>query len=322
MIAIIPRQVAYRLWKYAVLRVRALHGFSEAVDDIEVGAAVRDRLNRAMAPLRPAPAVDDAAFLLDAGTGRQNKDLGGDSSRINTGPLPELRGLVLEQIGDHEPIELVDGRTDQPRVGAADHGILAEAEEPLDFARQHRVGEREKRIALSFETSPQLRQVGKVEVVLALGVIAPPRLEQAHDILGRVLQPVGALRIGRHRSDALQIALEVDIRFHRQLEIAGQTIPVQSLIRRTLHVGFAAHSVDAAAGDANVAEQKLQDGIGTDVLRAVAVLRRAHGIEPGARAIGSVSRGVKIANPQVIFFGCAGDTAHRVGAIAGEVLLQ
>ena len=229
---------------------------------------------------------------------------------------------MLEQIGDHEPIELVDGRTDQPRVGAADHGILAEAEEPLDFARQHRVGEREKRIALSFETSPQLRQVGKVEVVLALGVIAPPRLEQAHDILGRVLQPVGALRIGRHRSDALQIALEVDIRFHRQLEIAGQTIPVQSLIRGALHIGLAAHGVDAAAGDTDVAEQELQDGIGTDVLRAVAVLRRSHRVKPGARAVGCVGRSVEIANFQVVFLRRAGDAAHFLDVVAREVLLQ
>src|SRR5207245_11261173 len=69
MIAIIPRQVAYRLWKYAVLRIRALHRFGEAIDDVEVRAAVRDRLDRAMAPLHPASAIDDAALFFHAGAG-------------------------------------------------------------------------------------------------------------------------------------------------------------------------------------------------------------------------------------------------------------
>src|SRR5688500_13651751 len=229
-IAVVPREMADRIRKHAILLVGSLECLGETIHDIQVGAAVRDRLNSLVAPLGPASAVDDAAFLLDTGAGRENEDLGGNSSRIDARPLPELRSLMLEQIGDHEPIELVYSRTDQARVGAAHHGILAEAEEPLDFAREHRVGEREKRIALSFETSPQLRQVEKIEVVLTLGVLAPPRLEQTDDILRRVLQPVGALRIGRYRSDALQISLEINVRFDRQFEIARQAVPVQRLV--------------------------------------------------------------------------------------------
>ena len=153
-------------------------------------------------------------------------------------------------------------------------------------------------------------------------MLTPPRFQQTHDILRRVLQPVRAGRIGRHRSHAFQIALQVDVRFHRHLEIARQAIVVQSLIRGPLHVGLAAHGVDTAAGDADVAEQQLQDGVGADVLRAVAVLRRAHGVQPGAGPVGSVGRGVEIANAQVDFFRRARDPAHAVGIIAREVLLQ
>ena len=153
-------------------------------------------------------------------------------------------------------------------------------------------------------------------------MLTPPRFQQADDILRRVLQPVGAGRIGRHRSHAFQIALQVDVRFHRQLEIARQAIVVQSLIRGPLHVGLAAHRVDAAAGDADVAEQQLQDGVGADVLRAVAVLRRAHGVQPGAGAVGSVGRSVEIANAQVVFLRRSGDAAHAVRVVASEVLLQ
>src|SRR4029077_10808007 len=99
----------------------------------------------------------------------------------HAGPLPEPCGLMFEQIGDHEPIELVDSRTDQPRVGAAHHRILAEAEEPFYFAGKHGVGEREKGVTLSLKAATELRQMREVEIVFALGVFTPPSFQQAHD---------------------------------------------------------------------------------------------------------------------------------------------
>jgi hypothetical protein len=145
------------------------------------------------------------------------------------------------------------------------------------------VGKRQKRVALSLKAAAELRQVSEGKVILALGVLAPPRFQQTHDILWRVQQPVHTGRIGRHRSHALQIALQVDVRFNGHLEIPGQAIVVQSLIRGPLHVGLTAHGVDAAAGDADVAEQELQDGVRADVLRAVAVLCRHVPARSGAK---------------------------------------
>ena len=52
------------------------------------------------------------------------------------GPLPEARRLVLEEVGDHHPFELVQPGPDQARVGAAHRGVLAEAEEPLHARRR------------------------------------------------------------------------------------------------------------------------------------------------------------------------------------------
>ena len=216
MISIIPCELADRLWKHPVLLVGTLHRLGEAVDDIEVGAAVCDGLDRLVAPLHPASAVDDAAFLLDAGTGRQNENFGGDSSRIDTRPLPETGRLMLEQIGDHQPIELVHRRAYQPRVGAAHHRVLAEAEEPFDFAGQHGVGEREKRVALTLESAAQLRQMSEVEIIFALRMFTPPRFQETDHILRRVLQPVGARGVGRHRSHALQVTLQVNVCFDWQ----------------------------------------------------------------------------------------------------------
>src|SRR5262249_54952565 len=64
------------------------------------------------------------------------------------------------------------------------------------------------------------------------------------------------------------------------------------------------------------------NGIGADVLRAVAVLRRAHGVEPGAGALGSVGRRVEIANPEIIFLRRPRDAAHGLRVVARKVLLQ
>ena len=194
LVAVVPGEVPDRLREHPVLLVRALHGLGEPVDDVEIGTAVGDGLHRAVAPLRPAPAVDDAALLLDAGGGGEHEHLGRDLGRIDARPLPEARRLVLEQIGDHHPFELVQPGPDQARVGAAHRGVLAEAEEPLHLAGQHGVGEREERVALALESAR--RASGRYEKAKSFsrrGVLAPPGLQQAHDVLRRVLQPVRAL---------------------------------------------------------------------------------------------------------------------------------
>src|SRR5262249_53012068 len=118
MLSIVPREMADRLREYSILLIGALHGFGQAVDDIEVGAAVGNGLHGLVAPLRPASAVDDAAFLLNARTGRQNEDFGGNPRRIDSRPFPEACGLVLEQVGDHHPIELIQTPTSTARVPA------------------------------------------------------------------------------------------------------------------------------------------------------------------------------------------------------------
>ncbi len=47
------------------------------------------------------------------------------------------------------------------------------------------------------------------------------------------------------------------------------------MVGGTLNVGFAAHGVDAAAGDADIAQQHLDEGHGADVFHADGVLRPA-----------------------------------------------
>src|SRR5258705_4920595 len=175
---IVPVEAPDRLRKYSVLLVDPLHRFGEPVDDIEIGTAVGNRLHSAEAPLRPAPAVDDAPLFLDPGRGGENEHFGRDSRRVGARPLPESRRLVLEQIGDHHPVELVEPGTDQTRIGAAHCGVLAETKESLYFAGEHGMGEREKRIALFLKAATELRKVSEVEVILAGGMLAPPSFRQ------------------------------------------------------------------------------------------------------------------------------------------------
>ena len=81
---------------------------------------------------------------------------------------------MLEEIGDHQPFKLIQSGANETGVGAADRGILAEAEKALQVAGKHRVREREEGVAFSLKATAKLRQVGEVEFVLLLGVLAPP----------------------------------------------------------------------------------------------------------------------------------------------------
>jgi hypothetical protein len=48
-------------------------------------------------------------------------------------------------------------------------------------------------------------------------------------------------------------------------------MPMMPSWRQNSRANCAAHCVDTAAGDADMAEQQLQDGVGADVLRTVVV---------------------------------------------------
>ena len=58
-------------------------------------------------------------------------------------------------------------------------------------------------------------------------------------------------------------------------------------VGRALDVGLAAQRRHAAAGHADVAQQKLQDAHGAAVLRAVGVLRLTERVQDGAGLVGS-----------------------------------
>ena len=65
-------------------------------------------------------------------------------------------------------------------------------------------------------------------------------------------------------------------------QVAGQAVEQEAHVGRALNVGFAAHGVHAAAGDADVAEEELQYGETADVLGTDGMLGESHGVDQAA----------------------------------------
>ena len=134
-------------------------------------------------------------------------------------------------------------------------------------------------------------------VVLDGSVLAEELLELADDELGLV----GVVTVG------VGLALEpgakaLTVGGVGPLEVCGLLLNHHAHVRGALNVGLAAKSCHAAAGDADVAEEQLQDGHGAGVLGAVGVLRLAKGVQDDA--------------------GLAAGTGLRIGGVDGLELLK
>ena len=165
-------------------------------------------------------------------------------------------------------------------------------------------------------------QVVEAEAIVGLGVFPPPGLEQAGDVFRGVLPPVGALGIVRLRRPVLQVVAEGLVGGHRRLEIARQDVVEQAVVGGSLHVRLSPQGVHATPGQADIPQQQLQGAVGADVLGAVGVLGGAHGVEPGAHAVGRPGGGVDLADSAVGLPVRPGDVAYCVDVVAGEVPLH
>jgi len=65
------------------------------------------------------------------------------------------------------------------------------------------------------------------------------------------------------------IVIEALVCIFRHRKVTRQDVPQEAHIGRALHVGGPPEGVDAAAGDADVGQQKLKYGIAPNVLGAV-----------------------------------------------------
>ena len=214
-------------------------------------------------PLEQPLRIGQRPVGLRIGRGREDEDLGLDLGRRRCARvvLPEGDALRLEPVGHDEPFQVAQPGAVQPRVQAAAAGVLAEEEVARQLAPGHAVEGRQLRVIALDPRQPVVP-----EIVLRLGGVPVPRLEQADDVLAEVGPVAGGHAVVR------------DVGIQRIMgpvgrglgQIAGQDVVQGPDVRRALDAGMASHGQDAATRTADVAEQELQDAPGSDHLAPVA----------------------------------------------------
>jgi hypothetical protein len=141
---VVPGQVEERP-VFLVLRLLELLAElqPEVVVEPELRAAVGLRLDGLVVPLQQPLRVRERAVLLDVCRRRHEEDLGRDLLGLQLPRLdlravvPEGRGLDLDEVAHHEPVELGKCEPICLAVRRADGGILARDDVALDLAVEH-----------------------------------------------------------------------------------------------------------------------------------------------------------------------------------------
>ena len=94
------------------------------------------------------------------------------------------------------------------------------------------------------------------------------------------------------------------------------------MVGRALDVGLPAQRVHAAARHPHVAEQRLDDGHGADVLDADGVLGPAHGVHDGAGLALGAGGGIGLVDLQQVLLRGAGDLGDQPRGVAGVMGFQ
>ena len=101
--------------------------------------------------------------------------------------------------------------------------------------------------------------------------------------------------------------------------VAGEVVVEKGMVRGSLHVRLAAQRVDAAAGHADVAEQKLDDGRSTDVLHAHRMLSPADGVQDGAGLVRFARGAEDLVDLHEVFFRYARNLGDVLQSVTGVV---
>ena len=167
--------------------------------------------------------------------------------------------------------------------------IHAPSKVALNAAVAHHMESAHRRPSGSRETRTDLRQHFIAVVVFHCRVFAEELLEERNH----------ELRLIRVVTVGIGFCVEIIGKMtmllgSRPLEVARKIGHRAGNVGRTLHVRFAAHGVQAAAGNTDVAEQKLDDRHRTAVLTAVSVLRLTKRIEERTGLAGLARTGVHL----------------------------
>ena len=232
----------------------------ELVADPVVGARVVRGIGALHAPLDHAHGVRHRAAALEVGGRRHEDDLGLDVGGVVPRTLPERSRLVDEDILHDEGIQILEPFVDNRKVRIRYLGVLPTDVDalhlPLDRLLKHDV---ERIIVRTVADRQGVEQI----VISCICRITEPRLEE-------VLEELRA-----ERAVVVRPLRERIVRMRRIREVGGVVLEHDAVVRRGLDVRLPTQGIDAAARDADVAHEQLDDRKAADVLHTDRVLRHA-----------------------------------------------
>ena len=169
----------------------------------------------------------------------------------------------------------------------------------------------------------RLRQPAVAEVVVGLGGVAVPGLEQRHHELLVVGAEVvdGGGRAGLRRHLGHVVGHRVHARL-RDRQVAGEDLPADGVVGVPLDVGVAPFGVDAAAGPADVAEQQLDEADAPDDLHPGDVVGETDGIDDAADLLRHAGGAEHVGDLGELVHRHAGDLGDLLRCVAGVVGLH
>ena len=238
---------------------------------------------------------------------------------VDPGPAPVVRGFGMVQLGDHHPVQFVHGGPGLVGVGQGVHRVEAENETAAHLAPEHAV---EKVHVGVIHALGGLGNQAVTKVVVRRGLFPIPALQQADQVLGLVLPPVGALGVLAGRGVGLVVIGNGLPLVDGHAQVTGQDMVEQGMVGGALDIGLAAQGVHAAAGNAHVAQQQLDHAGRTDVLHPHGVLGPTQGVHHGPGLGGNTRGAVGLVDLEQVFLRHTGDAGDLVQAVARVVLLH
>ena len=156
-----------------------------------------------------------------------------------------------------EPVKIVESRTDLVGIREALAGVDADDEGTAHLVL---LGLVDGVVIGIVAIGLQFGHPAVAEVVLGGRVVTVPALEQTHHVLGVVGLPVGAVGKQRLGSNTGEVVLEGLLVRAGHAHVAGEAVIEDGVVSGPLNVRFAAEGVNTAAGDADIAEEELDDG--------------------------------------------------------------
>ena len=303
----------------AVFGVQGPHPLTKSQEHFAVGLGGAARGRRLTAPLQPAAGVGDGTFFFHVcGTGQQ-EDFCIHGFGLDAGAVPERGRFVVEQVDADHPLELGKGFAVFTRVGSAAGRVLAPSEKALQLAGGHFVEDGQPEVVGHLFACIHL---GHETVAFSRLHIRVHGLQEAGDVFRPVLPPVdahGVVGLGRK---GLVVGRQIRKAAVGHGQVARPAFGEHALVRGPLHVGFAAQGVDPAPGNAHVAQQKLHNGHGPDVLHPNRMLGPAQGVHDGPGFIRLTGGGKGLVDPLDVRLCAPHGFGRRFQGIAGIMAFQ